>query len=161
MRIKLLDSNKISDNQTEFTFHQGAWARLDRRSFIRFSGLATIAFVSPDCLLKKQAEANPALINAILNSIGLLRGLWQVKEPTRGTVNIVNNSNIVKYGYIEFAVIGPRGAESTGYFPYEVPPRVQNLYEFIDGPYGLFPGQKAMEGRTAMGQRQTYMEVAA
>jgi hypothetical protein len=164
MKIKLLDCTKFS--QANFS---SACNELDshekngliRRDFIKCAGTASLALIAPLVWSNKQAQAKSGLIPLALSALDLIREMWSVKEPTKGQITLVNNFNFPREGTVLLQVADYQDIENYVYFDYVVPPMKLNTYQFWDGPYGIYPGRKMMQGKTGRGQQQTPMIIEA
>jgi hypothetical protein len=123
--------------------------------------MMTLGMAAPLVFAARETQANRALLWAVPTLLDVFKQLWQVMEPTNGLINIQNTTNNTREGDVYFYVTGLDGQEDLRYFSYAVPPYTENTYQFFNGPYGTFPGQKTLWAQTARGQNQTNLVVEA
>jgi hypothetical protein len=161
MKVKILDSRPISGDLE----NNG----LTRRAMFRSTGLVVVGAVVP-AFVAREADAqwiNTAvqLISAAVSAVDLYKALWQVREPTKGTVTFINNNDHLREGDFWLGVMAATygrsqyNPEDSRLLPFRVPAGREITYEFYNGPFGWSPGQKYLEGRTQRGTYRTNMTV--
>jgi hypothetical protein len=165
MKITVLESKPISRDVEPML--------LDRRRLFKSVGLVAIGAALPMYAGVKQANAGwvdttAKLISAAISAVDLYKELWHVHEPTQGTIRFVNHHDYMREGNLWLGVLNSQNdnvsfddddIDNYEYLPFRVPPSRQITYGFQDGPYGRFPGQKIMMGRTNNGSSTTSMTV--
>jgi len=165
MKVQILDSRPLSEDIC-----------LERRKLFKSAGLVVVGSILPAFVVREanaQSWLGPAstLISAAVSAVELYKSLWGVKEPTNGTVTFINRNNDRREGDFWLAVLAamyegsqypstrPQYPEDVRLLPFSVPAGHQVTYGFRDGPFGLAPGDKYLEGRTRMGTYRTNMTV--
>jgi hypothetical protein len=162
MKVTILESRPIPDNFEKIRFN--------RRRLLKSGGLLAIATVISPYAITRQAKSQwlqgaAGLISAAVSAVELYRSLWHVREPTEGTITFINYNNYLKDGDIMLRMLGAMygnmwgNIENESRMPFTVPANRQITYGFIDGPFGLSPGSKMMEGITEKGSYRTNLTV--
>jgi hypothetical protein len=182
MKVTILESKPIPDNFEQIRFDR-------RRLLKSGGLLAIASVFPQYTIARQAnaqwLQGVTGLISAAVSAVELYRSLWHVREPTEGTITFINYNNYLKDGDIMLRMLGAMYGNMNGNMygnmngnmdetmdgnmwgnienerrmPFAVPANRQIAYGFTDGPFGLSPGSKIMEGITGKGAYRTNLTI--